>query len=1247
MEFRILGPLEVIEDGQALDLGGQKQRALLAVLLLHANQVVSADRLIDALWPERPPDTAAKALQVYISQLRKTLGKKRVETRTPGYLLRIGEDELDLERCRRLAEAGKPGEALSLWRGSSLTDFAYERFAQVEIGRLEALRLACLEDRLDLDLVAGRHAAVVGELESLVAEYPLREHFRAQLMLALYRSGRQAEALDVYQAGRRLLADELGLEPGDALKSMQKAILAQDVALDLPSEPSPPQESEPAPAPAGPAEPGTAREVRKTVTVLVAAVESAGDAESLDPEAQRRLTSRAFAEIGAVVEQHGGTVETLAGDSLTAVFGVPVVHEDDALRAVLAATELGERLALRLGVSTGEVITGGRGSELPSTGRPITAAARLAQSTRPGEVLIDEATQRRVNDAVQVESGGDGLRVVAVRKDPVAPGSRFDTPMVGRGRERRRLRDVFDQAVVDSSCQLFTILGVAGVGKSRLVQEFLAELGDRATVVRGRCLPYGEGITYFPLLEAVKESAGLEDVDSREQGVAKIVTLLDDRDGAQLVARRVGELVGLAEIEPGAGAHESFSAVRSLFESMARRTPLVVVFDDIHWGQATFLELVEHLGDWTRDAPLLVVCMARPELLDVRPDWSGGKLNSTTVLLEPLSDAESAQLVDNLVRADGLGQETRQRIVAAAEGNPLFAEEMFALVLEGGQAHDELAVPPTIQALLAARLDLLGEDERAVIELAAVQGKEFWDTALSALGAEMLVDSVPAALASLVRKELIRPDRAGLGGPGYRFRHLLIRDAAYDAIPKESRAAMHERFGRWLERAAGARASEYEEIVGYHLERAYRYGAEVGVIDDAARGLAREAAEKLGEAGRRAFVRSDTPAGLNLVSRAAALLPADDPLRVELVPNVRAMQGMAGDMDWAERVLTEAVEVAATTGDRRLAAHALVQRGFLRLFTESGITPRELFDVAERAVAAFEELGDELGLARAWRLVAQAHYLDRHGARSAEASERALEHVRRAGDRFEETEIVAWLTAALALGSTPAPRAAERAEELLAGSVGNLSMEVSLLGVLGFLAVMEGRLPEAREFLDRGRRAMEEAGEVIWLYWLWALMAEPVSGERELYWAKELLERIGEKSHYSSTAAVLARATYALGRYDEAEELTRAAEEASRQNDVHGQVAWRSVRAKTLARRGELAAAEALAREALAFGGQSDFLNTQGHAHMDYAEVLTLAGRPDEAAAEVEAAIDLYERKGNAVAAAHAGALLAGIRRGS
>ena len=589
----------------------------------------------------------------------------------------------------------------------------------------------------------------------------------------------------------------------------------------------------------------------------------------------------------------------------------------------------------------------------------------------------------------------------------------------------------------------------------------------------------------------MKESAGLEDVDSREQGVAKIVTLLDDRDGAQLVARRVGELVGLAEIEPGAGAHESFSAVRSLFESMARRTPLVVVFDDIHWGQATFLELVEHLGDWTRDAPLLVVCMARPELLDVRPDWSGGKLNSTTVLLEPLSDAESAQLVDNLVRADGLGQETRQRIVAAAEGNPLFAEEMFALVLEGGQAHDELAVPPTIQALLAARLDLLGEDERAVIELAAVQGKEFWDTALSALGAEMLVDSVPAALASLVRKELIRPDRAGLGGPGYRFRHLLIRDAAYDAIPKESRAAMHERFGRWLERAAGARASEYEEIVGYHLERAYRYGAEVGVIDDAARGLAREAAEKLGEAGRRAFVRSDTPAGLNLVSRAAALLPADDALRVELVPNVRAMQGMSGDMDWAERVLTEAVEVAATTGDRRLAAHALVQRGFLRLFTESGITPRELFDVAERAIAAFEELGDELGLARAWRLVAQAHYLDRHGARSAEASERALEHVRRAGDRFEETEIVAWLTAALALGPTPAPRAAERAEELLAGSVGNLSLEVSLLGVLGFLAVMQGRLPEAREFLDRGRRAMEEAGEVIWLYSLWALMAEP------------------------------------------------------------------------------------------------------------------------------------------------------------
>ncbi len=439
---------------------------------------------------------------------------------------------------------------------------------------------------------------------------------------------------------------------------------------------------------------------------------------------------------------------------------------------------------------------------------------------------------------------------------------------------------------------------------------------------------------------------------------------------------------------------------------------------------------------------------------------------------------------------------------------------MLALVVEHGGDAEALEVPPTIQALLAARLDRLGADERAAIECAAVVGKVFYQRAVADLAPAALGSEVPRLLGSLVRKDLVRPDRASLGGRTYRFRHLLIRDAAYDAVPKQARAVMHERFGRWLEAAAGERAVEYDAVVGYHLEQAYRYRAELGRPDDRVRALGREAAARLGEAGRRAFVRSDAPGAMNLISRAVAILPPDDPLRVELVPNVRAMQGVPGDTSWADRVLTEAVEAAATSGDRRLAAHALVQRGLLRLFTDAQITPDELFAVAERSIAVFDELQDELGLARAWRLVAQAHYLDRSGQRSAAASEQALVHARLAGERFEESEIVTWLSVALALGSAPAPEAAQRCRELLADASGDPALTVPLLGVTAYVEAMQDHLGEAEALFARGRELMDELGEVIWLYWLWALLADPLSGERELQWANELLARIGDRSHF-------------------------------------------------------------------------------------------------------------------------------------
>ena len=1256
MEFRILGPLEVVEDGQALDLGGQKQRALLAVLLLHRGEVVSVDRLIEALWPERPPATAAKALQVHVSQLRKSLGKARLTTKAPGYQLRVEPDELDIERCRRLVEEGRPREALALWRGSPLSEFAYEPFAHAEIARLEELKLATVEDRVGLDLASGRHAALVGELEALVADHPLRELFRAQLMLALYRSGRQAEALDVYQSGRSLLADELGLEPGEALKTLQKAILAHDPSLDLPAAEEPPVEPHPPPPPApADVEP---RETRKTVTVLFAALESPAGTDSLDPEAERRLASRAFSEISTAVEHHGGTVETLTGDTLTAVFGVPVAHEDDAGRAVRATVDLrrrltalqdelggdwADRLDLRLALSTGEVVTGGMAAQLRSTGRPIALAARLGQSAGPGELLLDEATHRLVRDAVDVEPSGEWLRLLAVRDGSPVKRSRFDAPMVGRERERRRLHDSFEQAVGDRSCQLFTVLGSAGVGKSRLVQEFVAELGPAASVVRGRCLPYGKGITFFPLMEAVQEAAGLEDADSEEVGLAKVAALLEDEPDADLLARRVSELVGISEI--GAGAEESFAAVRILFESIARRTPLVIVFDDIHWGEATFLDLVEYLADWIRDAPVLAVAIARPELLDIRPGWSGGKLNATSVLLEPLSDGESALLVEQLGGGDRLPAETRQRIVEAAEGNPLFVEEMLALVLEVEQPHGEIEVPPTIHALLAARLDRLDQNERAVLELAAVQGKEFSLPAVATLAPETLRPAVDAALATLVRKQLVRPDRTGAGRQTYRFRHLLIRDAGYESIPKEARAEMHERFGRWLEQS-GSRTGAYEEIVGYHLEQAYLYRAELGPLDGGDRHLALEAAERLGSAAKRAFTRRDVAGAVNLISRAATLLPRDDPSVVDLVPTIRAVQGLSGDLTWAERALTDAVEASAGVDDRRLETHALVQRALLRLFTRPGVEPQDLLEIAEQGIPVFEDLGDDLGLARAWRLAAQAHYLERRAGPSAEASQRALEFGRRAGNHLEVREIVEWLCVATMLGPTPAPEMGTVCEGLLPEVRADPILEPTVLAVQCNAQAMQGNRERATELLARWRDAVQELGDSIWLLAInfgFVLLADdPVAAEAHILPGYEALLRLGEKSHYSSCAGHLARAKCGQGDYAEALRLSEVSESTARPNDIHSHMLWRMARAEALAHQGELETAAEVAREVVGFAADSDFLDSHGDALLTLSTVLRLCEHRDAAAAAAREAEGLYRLKGNTIGAARARVLAEG-----
>ncbi len=928
------------------------------------------------------------------------------------------------------------------------------------------------------------------------------------------------------------------------------------------------------------------------------------------------------------------------------------MHEDDALRAVSAAAEMREGLAalqeelvaewgaaldVRIGIGTGEVLAGRDGDAPYATGAPVAEALRLQHAAAAGAILLDELTHRLVRDVVSTELQGDHVRLLGMRS-AVGQVRRFDSPMVGRARERRRLDDAFQQATGDRSCQLFTILGAAGVGKSRLVEEFVADLGESALVARGRCLPYGEGITYWPVLEAIRDAADLDDATSDAENLRRLGDVLDGDEEAEVTARRLGEVVGL--VEQTSGAEETFRAVRTFLEALARRRPLVLVFDDIHWGESTFLDLVDHLADWTHDAPILLLCMARPELHEARPLWGGGKLNATAVHLEPLSESESAELVDNLAGTDSLDGVARRHVVDAASGNPLFVEELLALVLEQGGDPAELEIPPTIQALLAARLDRLPDDERTLLEAASVEGKVFHETTAAEL-ASLAQDEVRRHLESLVRKELVRPDRPLFSGErAFIFRHLLIRDAAYEAVPKEVRARLHERYADWLERRVGERTLEFGEIIGYHLEQAFRYRAELGRVD-AAGGpeLGRRAAELLGAAGRRAFLRSDAPAGANLISRAVALLSPDDPLRVELVPNVRVAQGL--DLTWAERVLTEAVEAAATTGDRRLAAHALVQRGLLRLFTDEEVTPAELLDLSERAAAVFESLGDELGLARAWRLASQAHYLDRRPGLTVEVSERALAHAWRAGDRFEEREIVEWLVIGLMLGATPAVEASRRCEQLLGEVSDNPELHAQLHAALAALAAMQGRFDEARASLERSKELMAGLSQWIWIVAIWwgivFLWQDDIErAEGELRPAYDALGSIGEKSHFSSITHYMSVVAFARGDLGEAERLTVECEYACRANDVHSQILFRSIRAKVFAHTDRVDEAKTLAREAVALAEMGDFLLAHADAVADLGEVLELAGERNAAVDALDEAATLYAEKGVTVEVARA-----------
>ena len=945
-----------------------------------------------------------------------------------------------------------------------------------------------------------------------------------------------------------------------------------------------------------------ARELRKTVTVvfcdLTGSTELGG---STDPEALRTRMRAYYEQMREILERHGGTVEKFIGDAVMAVFGVPVAHEDDALRAVRAAWEMRAAvpalgLQARIGVNTGEVVTG-EGDTLV-TGDAVNVAARLEQAAATGEVLVGPETRRLVRDAVEVEpvtvdAKGKGelqaFRLTDVDPEAAAIARRLDTPLVGRTAELEQLRQAYDRAVREQRCHLFTLLGVAGVGKSRLVDEFLGSVDAR--LLEGRCLDYGEGITYWPVVSILKQLGA---------------------DGEAALERLV---------EGGTMPNEVPWAVRTTLEQIAAARPLVVVFDDVQWGEETFLDLVDHIADLSRGAPILLLCVARPDLLDKRPGWGGGKLNATTILLEPLSPDECAELIG--LHGD-VADDVRARILRAAEGNPLFLEEMVALVQEDG----DVGIPSTVQALLQARIDQLAADERSVIERGAVEGQVFHRGAVAELARPTEVDP---QLVGLVRKELIHPAPATLAGDhAFRFRHLLIRDAAYDALPKQSRAELHQRFADWLV-THGQELIELDEIVGYHLEQAARYHEELGSARD---DLAQRAAERLLSAGRRAAGRDDVPAALKLLGRSMALAPDGTPTR-----EAAFLDRLVMLMSAAEDVGAPLAELERSE-DERLRMHARIVRAHLALQSASAQSVGTARGAVEEGRRLFDRLGDDRGLAAVAELEAELAWLRSNAADTVTAMERATEHARRVG----AAEIVGRSTIIRygPLGWGPFTPGEMRAHvaHLREGAHPRIVMEASI-------AQREGRFDDALALTERMVVQLTELG-------LHALVTAPMNArahllgklgrheesERAYEEVIALHESLGQAAYLSTTLVEYGDMLYGCGRLDEADRLATEGERLGGPDDYVNFTKGRSLRARIAADRGDDDAALRLAASALEYAEQTDFPTEHGQAHEALGHVHLRAGRSEEARAAYARALELWERYGFAANAERVRALL-------
>lgn len=975
---------------------------------------------------------------------------------------------------------------------------------------------------------------------------------------------------------------------------------------------------------------------RKLATILFAdIVGSTALGARLDPEVIQERLNRTFARLKEVLTAHGGTVEKFIGDSVMAVFGVPVTHEDDADRAVRAAIAIGGAVTemnrvgsmpieLRIGIDTGEVVAAREGrSDRLVTGMPVNAAARLQQAAAPAEILVGELTYQLTRRTTTygserpVEAKGLGpLRAWPIEAARFAlperrrglPGRRAS--LVGRDEEMRLLLESHHRAGRQRRPYLITVFGPAGAGKSRLAAEFV-EAVHPAVVLRGRCLPYGEGITYWPIQEILRSAVGVETTDTHEELEQKVrssaAQLFDGDPDGEGVANRLLVLIGsapaktaLRDVTTENMADELRWGLRRYLERRADQGVVTLVFEDIHWAESSLLDLVDHLVEWAR-APLFVLCLARPELLDLRPAWGGGKVNAAAIQLEPLSAEETSRLIGELLSIDALPQPLRQEMIARAEGNPLFVEEFLRMLIDAGHVVEDggrwmarsadlsLRIPATVQGLIAARLDQLPPETKQLLQRAAVVGKVFYVDALQALGPPN--GRIDDALLNLARRDLIQEadDRGPGGGRSYRFKHILIRDVAYSSIPKSERFRLHDRFREWLEATDPNRKQEYGEIAAYHAEQAFLLAQELA--DPQASQLGQRALARLLAAATRARQQGDMHASRVLHERAYAVgkaIGAPDAKLAEIAA-FRAvarhrLEGSADTLVEMDRVLPE----ARAAGPSEALVLLLTERGEAAL-NESIALSRSLF---EEAVQVARATGDRELIARAllglrrpsWmigdlsthqRLLDQAYaYMQAAGVRTflpecvASLGGTAffrgdLSDAMRFLDEAYELARAAESRSAWRLfnfGSATVPavagdfeRAVSLAEELMmrAKDLGERDRIVSACWVCGWVQHLAGNLSRARSVLEEGLATVDPRTGFGMYSELQQRLARTALALGDLQTAREAAETACRTVHPSdvytigTATAALAAVRAAEGRPVEAERLFRDALQAT------------------------------------------------------------------------------------------------------